>query len=79
MSKNDLLKIEQIKKKYDYADILYFRNCALALMRKHVNDKPAILRSEYKKTEQQSSGVFSSWLGGGRKKVKAAEIINMFT
>ncbi|ETN99060.1 hypothetical protein RFI_38427, partial [Reticulomyxa filosa] len=58
----DLLDLEE---QYDSDDIIYFRKCAVALLRRQLRDKPVMLRSAMPK---ENAGLFSSWFGGRKKK-----------
>ena len=56
--------LSKLESEYNYWDIVYFRKCAVAQLRKELrDDKPVMLRSEYGKTTQKQKkkegGLFS--------------------
>ena len=61
----EVAELEAFERKYDYNDILYFRNCAVARLRVQNRNRPVILRS---KMPKESSSTISRWFGGGKKK-----------
>ncbi|ETO13944.1 hypothetical protein RFI_23422 [Reticulomyxa filosa] len=63
LGKKDSQELNDLEDKYDYNDVVYFRNCAVALTRKQFRNQPVILRSEIPK----QSNRFSRWFGGKKK------------
>ena len=74
------IAMESIEDQYASNDLLYFRKCAVAQMRKQLNNKAVILRTNMPK----DSNIFSSWFGSKKSNdikpnsITKKELTNLF-